>query len=64
MLFRSEFVHALQDAQHGGKMFDTCAGVIAAEREAYSVQQRYLYFRGQMLRVGERLRMVGCEGLQ
>ena len=44
--------------------FDTCAGVIAAEREAYSVQQRYLYFRGQMLRVGERLRMVGCEGLQ
>lgn len=59
-----EFVHALQDAQHGGKMFDTCAGVIAAEREAYSVQQRYLYFRGQMLRVGERLRMVGCEGLQ
>lgn len=58
-----EFVHALQDAAHDGRMFSSCAGVIAAERQAYAVQQKYLRSRGQMLRVGERLRMVGCDGL-
>ena len=59
-----EFVHALQDAYYGGWMFANCAGVMAAEREAYAVQQRYLHSRGQLLRVGERLRMVGCEGIR
>ncbi len=59
-----EFVHALQDAYYGGRLFASCAGVIAAEQEAYAVQQRYLHSRGQLLRVGERLRMVGCEGIR
>ena len=59
-----EFVHVLQDAYYGGRLFASCAGVIAAEQEAYAVQQRYLHARGQLLRVGERLRMVGCEGIR
>jgi len=59
-----EFVHALQDAYYGGWLFANCAGVIAAEQEAYAVQQRYLHSRGQLLRVGDRLRSVGCEGIR
>lgn len=59
-----EFVHALQDRRHNGRLFETCSGVIAAERQAYAVQQRYLRSRGQLLRVGERLRQVRCEDIR
>jgi hypothetical protein len=59
-----EFVHALQDKARGGRLFETCADVIAAERQAYAVQQLYLRSRGQMLRVGDRLRWVSCDGIQ
>ncbi|HJV28438.1 MAG TPA: hypothetical protein VJ673_22360 [Aromatoleum sp.] len=59
-----EFVHALQDGASSGHPFDTCADVMAAERQAYAVQQAYLRSRGQMLRVGDRLRWVGCEGVR
>lgn len=55
-----EFVHALQAKHFGDQLFDTCDGVLASEREAYRAQQQYLNSRGQLLRVGERLRYVGC----
>jgi len=50
-----EFVHALQDAYCAGSLFASCAGVIAAEQEAYAVQPRYLHLSGQLLHAGERL---------
>ena len=59
-----EFVHALQDRLHQGRMFETCEGVMAAERQAYAVQERYLRSRGQMLQFGARLRTVGCQGMR
>lgn len=59
-----EFVHALQDHAQRGRLFETCADVIAAERQAYAVQQKYLRARGQLLRVGDRLRWVSCEGIR
>ena len=59
-----EFVHALQDHARRGRVFDTCADVLAAERQAYAVQQKYLRSRGQLLQVGDRLRWVGCEGIR
>lgn len=55
-----EFVHALQRHYFGSQVFETCRGVVAMERQAYQAQQRYLESRGQMLRVGERLRFVTC----
>lgn len=55
-----EFVHALQVDQRGSRLFDSCLGVIAAEKEAYAVQQKYLQSRGQLFRVGDRLRFVTC----
>jgi hypothetical protein len=59
-----EFVHALQDRATGARQFASCAGALAAERQAYAVQQKYLRSRGQMLRVGDRLRGVGCGELR
>jgi len=58
-----EFVHALQDRQRAPRTFDTCEDALAAERQAYAVQQKYLRSRGELLRVGERLRYVSCEGI-
>lgn len=55
-----EFVHALQKRHFGDRMFDTCQGVMTLERQAYGAQQRYLESRGQLLRVGDRLRFVTC----
>lgn len=55
-----EFVHALQRQHFGDHMFDTCQGVMALERQAYGAQQNYLKSRGQLLRVGDRLRYVTC----
>jgi hypothetical protein len=56
-----EFVHALQEQQRGRQALETCMGALAAEQEAYAVQQKYLQSRGQLLRVGERLRFVTCD---
>lgn len=58
-----EFVHALQQHHYGDRMFETCQGIMAMERQAYAAQQAYLKSRGQLLRVGERLRFVGCGDL-
>lgn len=58
-----EFVHALQDHKFGGHAFDSCADTLAAEQQAYRVQQQYLRARGQLLVVGERLRRVSCDDL-
>lgn len=55
-----EFVHALQQRHYGDRLFDTCEGVMTMERQAYAAQQAYLKARGQLLRVGERLRYVTC----
>ena len=58
-----EFVHALQHQHRGDRTFASCSATLAAEQQAYAVQQRYLHARGQMLRVGERLRWVHCDDL-
>lgn len=58
-----EYVHALQSQHYGDQMFATCEGVRAAEQEAYDAQQKYLQSRGQLLRVGERLRFVSCRDM-
>lgn len=58
-----EFVHALQQYHYGDRIFDTCRGVMTMERQAYAAQQAYLKSRGQLLRVGERLRFVSCGDL-
>lgn len=59
-----EYVHALQHRRFGDRMFDTCQGVLALERQAYQAQQRYLNYRGQLLRVGDRLRYVTCRDIR
>lgn len=58
-----EFVHALQSQYFGKQMFETCRGVMEAEKQAYAVQQDYLHSRSQLLRVGERLRFVTCRDI-
>ena len=58
-----EYVHALQSRFFGDQLFETCQGVIAAEKQAYAAQQRYLRSRGQLLRVGDRLRLVSCRDI-
>lgn len=58
-----EFVHALQQHHYGDRIFESCRSVMAMERHAYAAQQAYLESRGQLLRVGERLRFVGCGDL-
>lgn len=58
-----EYVHALQSQFFGDQLFETCEGVMAAEKQAYAAQQKYLRSRGQLLRVGERLRWVSCRDI-
>lgn len=58
-----EYVHALQSQYFGEQMFDTCLGVMAAEKQAYAAQQKYLRSRSQLLRVGDRLRLVTCRDI-
>lgn len=58
-----EFVHALQSQYFGDQMFETCHGVMAAEKQAYAAQQKYLHSRSQLLRVGDRLRFVTCRDI-
>jgi len=58
-----EYVHALQSQYFGDQMFETCQGVMAAEEQAYAAQQKYLRSRSQLLRVGDRLRLVTCRDI-
>ncbi|HXE40962.1 MAG TPA: hypothetical protein VN639_21040 [Azonexus sp.] len=58
-----EYVHALQSQYFGKQVFETCQGVMTAEKQAYAVQQKYLRSRSQLLRVGDRLRLVTCRDI-
>lgn len=58
-----EYVHALQSQYYGERVFETCQGVMAAEKQAYATQQKYLHSRGELLRVGDRLRLVTCRDI-
>jgi hypothetical protein len=58
-----EYVHALQSHHLGDQVFASCAGVMAAEKQAYAAQQQYLRSRGQLLAVGDRLRLVTCSDI-
>lgn len=55
-----EFVHYLQHLQHGNSLFADCPAVMAAEAQAYAVQNRYLAHFKQWRRVGEVLRFTHC----
>lgn len=59
-----EYVHALQRRHLGERLFESCRSVLDAERQAYQAQQRYLQDRGQLLRVGDRLRYVTCDDIR
>jgi len=59
-----EYVHALQSRYFGDQVFETCEGIVAAEKQAYAAQQKYLRSRGQLLRVGDRLRYVTCRDIR
>jgi hypothetical protein len=59
-----EYVHALQSHYFGDQMFETCEGVMAAEKQAYAAQQQYLQARGQLLGVGDRLRQITCRDIR
>lgn len=59
-----EYVHALQSRHFGDQVFETCQGVMAAEKQAYAAQQKYLRSRGQLLRVGDRLRLLTCNDIR
>ncbi len=53
-----EFVHHLQHLQRGDALFEDCPKVLAAETQAYAVQNRYLQRFKQWRRVGEILRFT------
>jgi hypothetical protein len=55
-----ELVHYLQHLRDGDKLFAGCAQVMAAETQAYDVQNRYLAHFKQWRRVGEMLRFTHC----
>lgn len=59
-----EYVHALQSHRYGDRVFETCAGVMSSEKQAYAAQQRYLQSRGQLLKVGDRLRYITCDDIR
>ena len=59
-----EYVHALQSSHFGDRIFETCEGVMSSEKQAYAAQQQYLKSRGQLLRVGDRLRFVTCSDIR
>lgn len=59
-----EYVHALQSRYWGDETFETCQGVLLSERHAYGAQQEYLGSRGQLLRVGDRLRFIDCDDIR
>jgi hypothetical protein len=55
-----EFVHHLQHLREGDALFSDCPRVVAAEAQAYAVQNRYLTHFRQWRRVGEMLRFMHC----
>ena len=55
-----EFVHALQYARHGERMFSDCATRRASEQQAYDVQDAYLQRRGVLLRVASQMWWWRC----
>jgi hypothetical protein len=55
-----ELTHWLQHLQRGSDLEDSCASVIAAERQAYAAQNRYLDHFRQWQRAGEMLRFTFC----
>ena len=56
-----ELVHWLQHLERGDAIEDSCRSVLAAEREAYAVQNQYLTRFQQLQRVGEMLRFTYCD---
>lgn len=56
-----EFVHYLQHIHNAGLQNPTCPQFITWEREAYSVQQRYLIQYGDYLPLSFNLMDVKCE---
>lgn len=55
-----EFVHALQYARDGERMFSDCAARRATEQLAYAVQDAYLQRRGVLLRVSSQMWWWQC----
>jgi hypothetical protein len=56
-----EFIHHLQHRAQGAALTSGCEQVMAAERQAYEAQNRFLQQHRQMLRVGEMLRGMRCD---
>lgn len=59
-----ELVHVLQHRQRGERIFAGCRETLRTEREAYSVQNRYLKREGRFLRFGEGLAFMTCSDVQ
>lgn len=55
-----EFVHALQYAREGDRMFGDCASRRASEQLAYGAQDAYLQRRGVLLRVSSQMWWWQC----
>jgi hypothetical protein len=58
-----EMVHHLQYAVQGEQLFATCQNLLAAESQAYAVQNKYLTQFKQWRRVGEAIRFINCDAL-
>jgi hypothetical protein len=54
-----ELVHALQFNQNSD-LTATCESTLAAEKQAYQVQNSYLSHHGQLYRAGDVLRFMSC----
>ncbi|HEY6898010.1 MAG TPA: DUF6647 family protein [Rhodocyclaceae bacterium] len=59
-----EFVHVLQYRQLGESYSEGCEATLAAEREAYRVQNAYLRRAGRLERYGDRLTFMACAARQ
>ena len=55
-----ELVHYLQHLSLGERLHESCEAVVASERAAYAVQNRYLERFKQWRRVGEAMRYAAC----
>lgn len=55
-----EITHALQYQARGDAIFAGCNAMMATEKEAYAVQNKFLQREGRLLRVGEMLRFARC----
>lgn len=56
-----ELVHALQ-YKVNPHILDSCESNLAAEIEAYKVQNRYLHIHGQLYQAGQILNFIQCSG--